>query len=100
MSDKAPWWKGVCFIKSIRALTGTPQATALATLQALQRIWSTSPGWVLMLDLPHIYAFAKTSFIESFWSFTKRRLVKFNGVSKNFYKHLKECEWDRTNSLT
>ena len=31
--------------------------------------------------------------IESFWSFTKRRLAKFNGVKKNFYLHLKECEW-------
>ena len=31
--------------------------------------------------------------IESFWSFTKRRLAKFNGVSKNFNLHLKECEW-------
>ena len=31
--------------------------------------------------------------IESFWSFTKRRLAKFNGVKVNFYLHLKECEW-------
>ena len=31
--------------------------------------------------------------IESFWSFTKRRLAKFNGVKKNFPLHLKECEW-------
>ena len=31
--------------------------------------------------------------IESFWSFTKRRLVKFNGVKEYFYMHLKECEW-------
>ena len=31
--------------------------------------------------------------IESFWSFTKRRLAKFNGVKTNFYLHLKECEW-------
>jgi transposase-like protein len=31
--------------------------------------------------------------IESFWSFTKRRLNKFNGVSVNFEFHLKECEW-------
>lgn len=31
--------------------------------------------------------------IESFWSFTKRRLGKFNGVKKNFHLHLKECEW-------
>ncbi len=31
--------------------------------------------------------------IESFWSFAKRRLVKFNGTSKNFELHLKEGEW-------
>jgi transposase len=31
--------------------------------------------------------------IESFWSFTKRRLAKFNGVGKYFDLHLKECEW-------
>ena len=31
--------------------------------------------------------------IESFWSFTKRRLTKFNGVKTNFKVHLKECEW-------
>lgn len=31
--------------------------------------------------------------IESFWSFTKRRLTKFNGTKKNIHLHLKECEW-------
>ncbi len=31
--------------------------------------------------------------IENFWSFTKRRLAKFNGVKKHFALHLKECEW-------
>jgi len=31
--------------------------------------------------------------IENFWSFTKRRLSKFNGTKKNFELHLKECEW-------
>ena len=31
--------------------------------------------------------------IESFWSFTKRRLAKFNGAKKNLNLHLKECEW-------
>lgn len=31
--------------------------------------------------------------IESFWSFTKRRLAKFNGTKKYFELHLKECEW-------
>jgi transposase len=32
--------------------------------------------------------------IENFWSFTKRRLAKFNGVSREtFLLHLKECEF-------
>ena len=32
--------------------------------------------------------------IESFWSFAKRRLLKFNGVRKEtFHLHLKECEF-------
>ena len=32
--------------------------------------------------------------IEAFWSFVKRRLAKFNGLSKlHFPSHLKECEW-------
>lgn len=31
--------------------------------------------------------------IEAFWSFTKRRLAKFNGVKTYFQLHLKECEW-------
>ena len=32
--------------------------------------------------------------IESFWSWAKRRLNKFNGVHKKYlYLHLKECEW-------
>jgi transposase-like protein len=32
--------------------------------------------------------------IESFWSFAKRRLAQFNGLSdQTFYLHLKECEW-------
>ena len=31
--------------------------------------------------------------IENFWSFTKRRLNKFNGVKKYFEFHLKESEW-------
>ena len=32
---------------------------------------------------------------KSFWSFTKRRLAKLNGVSANFGLHLKESEWCR-----
>lgn len=32
--------------------------------------------------------------IESFWSFAKRRLQKFNGLNKDtFNLHLKECEY-------
>lgn len=31
--------------------------------------------------------------IESFWSFCKRRLAKFNGVKKYFFLHIKECEF-------
>ncbi len=32
--------------------------------------------------------------IESFWSFAKRRLAKFNGIaSHKFLLHLKECEF-------
>ncbi|CAN5228061.1 IS1595 family transposase [soil metagenome] len=31
--------------------------------------------------------------IESFWSFCKRRLSKFNGVKKYFFLHIKECEF-------
>ncbi len=34
--------------------------------------------------------------IENFWSFTKRRLSKFNGTKVNFPLHLKECEWRYT----
>jgi transposase-like protein len=38
--------------------------------------------------------------IEAFWSFTKRRLAKFNGVKKNFELHLKECEWRYNKTLS
>ncbi len=32
--------------------------------------------------------------IENFWAFSKQRLSKFHGLSrKNFYYHLKECEF-------
>jgi len=37
--------------------------------------------------------------IEAFWSFTKRRLAKFNGVKKLFPLPLKECEWRYHQSL-
>jgi transposase len=36
--------------------------------------------------------------IENFWSFCKRRLAKFNGISRNtFYLHLKESEFRYNN---
>lgn len=39
--------------------------------------------------------------IESFWSFAKRRLMKFHGISKStFYLHLKECEFRFNNRTT
>jgi transposase-like protein len=32
--------------------------------------------------------------IESFWSFVKRRMIKFNGIKKDdFLLYLKESEW-------
>ncbi len=32
--------------------------------------------------------------IESFWSFAKRRILKFHGIpASTFYLHLKECEF-------
>ena len=31
--------------------------------------------------------------IESFRSFTRRRLARFNGTTVNFERHLKECAW-------
>jgi transposase-like protein len=41
--------------------------------------------------------------IESFWSYAKRRLIKFNGIpKKTFYLHLKETEFrfnNRQNNL-
>ena len=38
--------------------------------------------------------------IEAFWSFTKRRLMKFNGVKAYFELHLKECEWRYNKSFS
>jgi transposase len=39
--------------------------------------------------------------IESFWSFAKRRLMKFHGIPKStFYLHLKECEFRFNNRST
>ena len=36
---------------------------------------------------------ARLDGIEAFWSFTKRRLTRFDGVKVNFLLHLRECEW-------
>lgn len=49
----------------------------------------------VMLDLmKHRGGDAYGNGIENFWSFAKRRLAKFNGVSrKTFLLHLKECEF-------
>ena len=39
--------------------------------------------------------------IESFWSFAKRRLMKFHGIPQStFYLHLKECEFRFNNRST
>ena len=39
--------------------------------------------------------------LRLFWSATKRRLAKFNGVKANFELHLKECEfrWRKDENL-
>jgi len=40
--------------------------------------------------------------IESFWSYTKRRLLKFNGIRKNkFLLHLKESQfrWNNRSNI-
>ena len=37
--------------------------------------------------------------IESFWSFTKRRMAQFDGVKANFMLHLKERKWRRKKSF-
>lgn len=52
-------------------------------LRIKKSLWSPSK-----LSLNGVYI----NGIESFWSFTKRGLAKFNGVTKNFELHLKECE--------
>jgi transposase len=39
--------------------------------------------------------------IESFWSYAKRRLQKFNGIpARTFFLHLKECEYRFNNRNT
>jgi|SRR5205085_5536803 len=53
---------------------------------------STSGSRTGRMSLPE--ARAHSNGIESFWSFAKRRLQKFNGISAHtFYLHLKEGEW-------
>jgi len=42
----------------------------------------------LLVEKKHI------NWIESFWSFTKRRFIKFNGIKKEFFLlYLKESEF-------
>jgi transposase len=64
--------------------------------------WRGYDGLVHVGYDKHIRIKKKTAFaqgrahingIEAFWSFTKRRLAKFNGVKMFFALHLKECEW-------
>ena len=55
----------------------------------------TKSIFVLNIDTTN-YANGKNHIngIESFWSFAKRRLSKFHGISKTtFNLHLKECEF-------
>jgi len=37
--------------------------------------------------------------IKAFWSFTRRRLARFNGVKRNFELHLEKCEWRYNRTL-
>ena len=64
--------------------------------------WKSYDGLVYNYDHYRIYhsenEFARgknhINGIESFWSWSKRRLTKFNGIHKKyFHLHLKECEW-------
>ncbi len=65
--------------------------------------WSSYDGLVLNGYKHHRIYHSENEFargknhvngIESFWSYTKRRLAKFNGVKKdNFVLHLKESEY-------
>ena len=53
---------------------------------------------MVTMNLPELGT-ATFNGIESFWSFTKRRLAKFNGVSVNFELHLKESKSAGKNNL-
>ena len=45
------------------------------------------------IEYPRAVSLA-SQFTFSFWSWAKRRLQKFNGISKKYFQlHLKECEW-------
>lgn len=77
-----------------------PKPSEINHLAPLQRnyaalIYGMPPG--LVFNELQLLAAGKKSGkslgIESFWSFTCRRMQKFNGVSKFYYLHLKECEW-------
>ena len=64
--------------------------------------WTPYDGLVYNYDHYRVYH-SKNEFargknhingIESFWSWAKRRMSKFNGIHrKYFHLHLKECEW-------
>ncbi len=65
-------------------------------------VWKPYDGLVYSYDHYRVYH-SKNEFargknhingIESFWSWAKRRMSKFNGIHKEyFHLHLKECEW-------
>ena len=64
--------------------------------------WQKYDGVVDVVKLKYLRVFNKQKLkgqtkpngSESFWSFTKRRLQRFNGVPEHtFYLHLKECEF-------
>ncbi len=73
--------------------------------------WSTiyTDGWkaydsLVLNDYDHYRVFHSqnefvrwknhVNWIESFWIFCKRRMVKFNGIDLDkFHLHLKECEF-------
>src|SRR5665811_1976224 len=76
-------------IKSMRSnpveLLESPLSEAPEALNAVDVIHSDNE---FVVGVNHING------IESFWSFAKRRLQKFNGIAPHtFYLHLKECEW-------
>lgn len=97
-----------CILKIVPNCTkATPQAVILGKVSVDSIIYSNGwRGYNGLVDVGYDRHFrvnhGKNQFahgkyhingIESFWSFSKRRLDKFNGVTANFELHLKECEW-------